>query len=820
MVLIRNPMRIRIAISWVIVASSAALHAKDASGIAFFESKIRPVLVRHCYECHSSEAGKSKGELLLDTRDAIRVGGGSGPAVVPGDPKKSLLLTAMMHTDPDLEMPPQNEKLPATVIADFRQWIEMGAPDPREAAEIAAGEAPPVSIAAGREFWAFQKPQPNRLPRTERKQWAVRDLDHFILAALEKEQLSPAPDAEPATLLRRLHFDLTGLPPTPGALSDFLKRRKTLGLEKALVSEVDSLLASDRYGERWARHWMDVARFAESSGRESNITFPHAWRYRDYAIDAFNDDIPFDRFLTEQIAGDLLPYQDDRERARLLVATGFLAFGSKGLNEMNKLQFAVDQVDEQIDTVTRAFMAQSVACARCHDHKYDPFHMQDYYAMAGIFGSTRTFYGTWIDAENNNAGELITLPKVDGQLIPNPSMSKVRLATLNKQKADLDREEKDRKAAAKEALRKGENPGDYFSLRDVLRIYWRRGGINGKLATVDEKGRALPLAMGVNDRPLIKDARLLERGELVKPKDTVRRGFPRVVDVPQIDAPPENQSGRLQLARWLTSPDHPLTARVMANRVWRHLFGEGIVRSIDNFGFTGERPSHPELLDHLALKLMNNGWSVKSLVREIVLSRSYRQESGWREAAFLKDPENRFLWRANKRRLDAECIRDAMLTVSGRLDSGRRQGSLVAGVRGQSVSLFGFNKAIPADLDGSDHRSVYLPVVRDRLPDVLDLFDFAEPSLVTGDRETTNVPLQALYLLNSEFVWKQAASLAKRLQKSATNQNTQIKRAYRLCFGRSPTKDEMSASLAFLKKANLAGLCQSLLATAEFRNLD
>ncbi|MGK0198122.1 MAG: hypothetical protein ACI91J_001393 [Yoonia sp.] len=812
-------MKSRLAILYVtsLLAVSPAAVSADTT---FFEAKIRPVLVKHCYECHSVEAGKSKGDLLLDTRAALRTGGGSGPAIVPGDPQKSLLLTAIMHTDPDLEMPPQDAKLSVTIIDDFRRWIEMGAPDPREATARAPGEPAPVSIEAGRKFWAFQKPGRGSLPQTERKHWAKRDLDHFILSALEKNQLTPSPDAQPGTLLRRLHFDLTGLPPSPQALAQFLKRRSADGLEKALATEVDTLIASDRYGERWARHWMDVARFAESSGKESNITYPHAWRYRDYAIDAFNDDVPFDRFLTEQIAGDLLPYENDQERARLLVATGFLAFGSKGLNEMNKLQFVVDQVDEQIDTVTRAFMAQSVACARCHDHKYDPFHMQDYYALAGVFGSTMTYYGTWVDSENNNAGELITLPKFDGQLIPNPSMTKVRLATLNKQKADLEREEKERKAAAEAALLKGKNPGDYFSLRDVLRIYWRRGGINGKLATVDEKGRALPLAMGTKDRPMIMDAHLLERGELIKPKGQVKRGFPRVIDVPGVAAPPEKQSGRLQLAQWLTSPDHPLTARVMAHRVWRHLFGEGIVRSMDNFGFSGERPSHPELLDHLALKLMNNGWSVKSLIREIVLSRSYRQDSTWREADFLKDPDNRLLWRANKRRLDAECIRDAMLAVSGKLDTRRRRGSLVAGVRSQSVALFGFNKQIPADLDASNHRSVYLPVVRDRLPDVLDLFDFAEPSLVTGDRETTNVPLQALYLLNSEFVSDQAAALAKRLQIRSDSQPTQIKQAYRLCFGRLPTKDEQSAAAAFLKKFSLPAVCQSLLATAEFRNLD
>ena len=789
--------------------------------LTFFEAKIRPVLVKHCYECHSSEAGKSKGGLLVDTRETTRRGGENGPAVVPGRPDDSLLLTAITRKDPDLEMPPNADKLSAGVINDFRRWIEMGAPDPRESAAAPVGEKPPVSIAEGREFWAFKKPQRVAPPNTGK--WAKRDLDHFVFAKLKENGMKPATDAKPAALLRRLHFDLVGLPPAPKDVSSFLKRVRSKGLDQALEQEVDRLLASDRYGERWARHWMDVARFAESSGKESNITYPHAWRYRDYAIDAFNDDLPFDRFITEQIAGDLLPYKNDRERARLLIATGFLAFGAKGLNEMNKLQFAVDQADEQIDTVTRAFMAQSVACARCHDHKYDPFHMQDYYALLGIFGSTLTHYGTWVDAENNNSGKLITLPEIEGQLIPNPPMSKKRLATLKAQRAALDKEEKDRKAAAMAARQRGDNPGDYFSLRDALRIYWRRGGLDGKLATVDEKGNALPLAMGVLEREQIADAHLLERGELSKPKERVKRAFPRVIELDDIQTPPKQQSGRLQLAGWLTHPDHPLTARVMANRVWRYLFGEGIVQTTDNFGFTGARPSHPELLDHLALKFVDGGWSVKSLIREIVLSRSYRMNSEWRKAAFLKDPDNRLLWRVNKRRLDAECIRDAMLSVSGQLDTSRRKGSLVATLRGQSVSLFGFNKRIPADLDGSRHRSVYLPVVRDRLPDVLDLFDFAEPSLVTGDRETTNVPLQALYLLNSDFVMQQATALSLRLQR--LEPEARIRQAYQLCFARQPTMEEMKLGLQFAQTTEDAdtgfrALFQSLLATAEFRNID
>ena len=393
----------------------------------------------------------------------------------------------------------------------------------------------------------------------------------------------------------------------------------------------------------------------------------------------------------------------------------------------------------------------------------------------------------------------------------------------------LDKEEKDRKAAAKAAIEKGEDPGAHFNIRDALRIIWRRGGIDGKLATVDDEGNALPLCMGALDRDTIVDAPLLERGEIGKPGEKIPRAFPRVIEIPGIEAPGEESSGRLEFAQWIAHPENPLTARVMVNRIWHHLLGTGIVRTTDNFGFNGERPSHPELLDHLALRFIEADWSTKAMVREIVLSRTWRQASDWQEDAFLVDPDNRLLWRASKRRLDAECIRDAMLAASGELDLSRRPGSLVAEVRSQSVSLFGFNKAIPADLDGVTYRSVYLPVVRDRLPDVLSLFDFAEPSLVTGDRDTTNVPVQALYLMNSEFVLARAEALAKRIVAEISPDEDPGLATWELCFSRSPTLEEQAVAREFFDRAKtegigeadaLAAFCQSLLATAEFRNLD
>jgi mono/diheme cytochrome c family protein len=795
-----------------------------------FESKIRPLLVQRCYKCHSASAGKSEGGLFLDSRQGIRKGGDRGPAVVPGKPDESLLLTAISHTDPDFRMPPKGERVSEDLLRDVTNWIRSGAPDPREQS---GPVRPPVDIEAGRKFWSMRRPERHEMPATGNPSWPVSDLDRFVLAKLKAAGLSPSHDAAPSTLLRRLHFDLVGLPPSPDDVRRFLKRQAEVGIEAALEAEVDALLASPHFGERWGRHWLDVARFAESSGRQANITFPYAFRYRDYVIDSVGADVPFDRFLTEQLAGDLLPYDGKAERARLLIATGFLAVGPKDLDAANPIQFLADVIDEQIDSVTRGVMASSVACARCHDHKFDPYSMQDYYALAGIFGSTKTFFGTAVSPANRVGGDPLLLPDVEGQSILHKGIPAKRVTQLKADLAALEAEEKEGRAAVLRAIAEGRSPEGIFTLRDALRIFWRSGAIEGQLEKVSETGEALPLAMGVLEREQVIDVPLLERGEIGRPGEKIRRAFPEVVPITSTP-PPKDQSGRLELARWLTHPGHPLTARVFVNRVWHHLLGAGIVKTVDNFGMTGELPSHPELLDHLAVEFVAKGWSTKKLIRQIVLSRTYRQASTFDAAAFQIDPDNRLLWRASKRRLDAEAIRDAMLVAAGDLDSTRPEGSIVARVIGdRPVSLIGLDRRVPSDLDGSRHRSVYLPVLRDRLPDVLDLFDFAEPSLVTGARETTNVPLQALYLMNSPFIHDRALSLAKRVGSKSQNAEDQVQHAFLLCFSRQPDSEELKLALGFLGQKNkttnnnseensqiLVSFCQSLLATAEFRNLD
>ena len=654
---------------------------------------------------------------------------------------------------------------------------------------------PVLALHAEEPHWSHQVPV---MPKN-----AAQGIDGFIREKLTAAGLKPAAPADERALRRRLSFDLVGLPPSDS--SDYEKL-------------VDELLKSPRFGERWGRHWLDVARYAESNGRESNLTFPHAWRFRDYVIDAVNADVPYDRFITEQIAGDLLPAKDDAERARLLIATGFLALGAKGLNEMNPAQFAADVADEQLDAVTRAVMASSIACARCHDHKTDPFSMEDYYGLVGIFKSTQTFYGNWIDSENSNHGHLIRLPELPRQSIVGKSLPEARVKQLKADLAKLNADEKEQNDyIAKAKAEKRDISGEFHKLlTNALRIIWTRGGLEGALEAVDEKGRALPLCMGVKDAKVV-DSPLYERGELAQPRDVIPRRFPKLLGIEM--SVPKNQSGRLELAKWLTSRQNPLTARVMVNRIWRHLFGAGLVRTMDDFGATGEAPSHPELLDYLAVKFMDGGWSVKKLIKEIVMSETYRQSSSGRSDS---EPDNRLLSHANKRRLDAEVIRDSMLAVSGLLETSRRQGSLVAELDGQSVSLIGFNAKLPKDLDGSHRRSIYLPVIRDHLPDVLEQFDVANPSLVTGDRDVTNVPLQALYLLNGPFVQEMAAALAKRVE-SAPNR---VKRAFELCFHREPDATEAALADHFLQKAagddskRLAAFCQALLCSAEFRFAD
>jgi hypothetical protein len=818
------------------LALSTTLFAVRDENISFFEKKIRPVLVDRCYKCHSEGAEKLKGGLFLDTREGVLRGGDTGPAIVPGNAEKSLLIAAIRWTDKDMEMPPK-EKLPQEVIANFERWIKDGAVDPREGKSVAARPPKKWNTESAKQWWSFQPIKNVPAPDVKDTGWPRDALDRFVLAGLEAHELKPVGDTDKGTLVRRLYFDLVGLPPSLRDVEAFLADTSSNATEKL----VDRLLASPQFGERWGRHWLDVARFAESGGKERNTSFPHAWRYRDYVIASFNRDVPYDRFIKEQIAGDLLPARDPAQRARQQIATGFLAIGTKPVNLRDTLQFRLDVADEQIDTVSQSTLGMTIACARCHDHKFDPITQKDYYAMAGIFASTETLYGGIITVGVNQTSPLLELPRDAGLPSAEKAMSPEQLETLRKQLDDaklaLATVEKDVRAA--------------LSKRDPV-AYARRAAARGKAQEIERKiesynsdGTSKNLAMGVREATTIADLPIYARGEIDRPGEMTPRGFVQVLSRKPagIDA---KSSGRLELSEWIASPDNPLTARVMVNRVWEHLMGKGIVSTPDNFGTTGQKPTHPELLDYLAATFIEQGWSVKKLIKKIVLSRTYQLDSTFNKEDNSVDPDNDWIWRKSKRRLDAEEIRDAMLAASGLLDLRPVLGSPVADLgEGFVAATFtelkvrggapggGIATGLPGfAINNVDTRSVYLPVLRDLVMEPMALFDFAESSTVIGKREETTVPSQALYMMNSPFVLRNAEAMAARIiaVKSATSTQC-VDLAFLWALGRHPTPAEVKAVADFGPRFVQASgqrealpfwtaLCQSLFETAEFRSLN
>ena len=790
--------------AWTAAPPSRAADAPPTpEQLAFFEKSIRPVLVKECYSCHSTNAEKVRGGLKLDTRDGVRKGGDHGPAVVPGDPDKSFLLKAIKHDEDMKPMPPKKDQLPDEVIADFRKWIALGAPDPRDApVAVAKWE---IDVEKGRQFWAFQPPKKTAPPEVKDAGWPRGDIDRFLLAEMEAKGLKPVADADPRTLIRRVTFDLIGLPPSPEDVDAFVKEYAAHP-QPALEAVVDKLLASPQFGERWGRHWLDVARYGESSGKGSNIAYPHAWRYRDYVIDAFNKDKPYDQFVREQLAGDLLTAKDDREKAEFLVATGFLAIGPKEHAERNPRQFAMDLADEQIDATSRAFLGLTVACARCHDHKFDPIPQKDYYALSGIFQSTQTCYGTIRVIQSNHPSPLIDLPRDAGATIGLEPLSAERRSSIEKDIQDL----KDQ--ASKTTGANAFIQGIFLRTRGAM--------LQSQLDLYESDGTPKPLAMGVREGRFPSDSRLYVRGELDQAGDRVSRGFPQVLTTTQPTIGKE--SGRRELADWIASKDNPLTARVMANRVWLHLMGRGLVPTPDNFGASGLPPSHPALLDSLAASFADNGWSVKKLIRTIVLSRAYQLSSQFDEKNFEADPDGVLVWRMPKRRLEAEALRDAMLALSGRLDLTPPKGSPIESGGEGNVA---FRLRFGGDPSLSDaHRTVYLPIIRDQTPEVLTLFDFPDPSLLIGERATTTIPAQSLYLMNNPFVIRQAENMAEKLLAGDGDDAAKLTRAYLLCYSRPPSEKELKKAQDFLeeygkkqsRRATWTALCQALFCSAEF----
>ncbi len=797
----RHPLNQRAAFAFLAVWTAAVVSAPDGLAaktgkvtpeeLDFFEKRIRPVLAEHCYECHSEESGKSKGELFLDTRDGIRAGGEHGAAVVPGSVDTSILIQAIRQQG-QLRMPPEKKggKLPDAVIADFEKWVASGAPDPRDAAKIAiTGPAKPEKVVdweKERQFWAFQKPKEIAPPEVRDKKWPRSPIDRFVLAKQEEKGLKPAGDADRQTLGRRIYYDLTGLPPSPEELDAFVKDRSPGAYEKL----VDKLLASSRFGEQWGRHWLDVARYGESTGMDRNLNYPYAWRYRDYVIESFNEDKPYDRFIVEQLAGDLLPAKDQRERDTLLIATGFLAIGPKGLNETRPKYLKWQFVDDQIDATARGFLGLTIGCARCHDHKFDPIPTRDYHALAGIFASTDVLYGTVGGRGNRRPTPLLGLagnadrPVLDGGgPVPNMFVNTNRdfggAARTNGLAGGAARGKGTNTTNAARAKSKGEEKKGEKS--------------SGPVERVPAHG---PYAMGVKELKPV-DSPIYFRGDLSKPKEAVPRGFPRIIALVLMPKIPEDKSGRLELAQWITDPENPLTARVVVNRAWQHLFGAGLVTTPDNLGHLGARPSHPELLDYLAVKFASGQkWSVKQLVRSLVLTRVYQLSSQGDAKAVEVDPGNVLLSHASPRRLPAEAIRDTLLSTSGQLDLAPPQGAVTADF---GDGYYGVN-IWPTDFPGDYRkRSVYLPIVRDVLPESLSLFDFPNPSLVSARREDTTSPSQALFLMNNSFVEEESLRLAQRLLGSkGKGEKEKIREAYRLVLLREPTSKEIRRARSFI----------------------
>ena len=1084
-------------LSIAILALNSAGSAQDA-GTDFFETKIRPVLVSECYKCHSAEE-KVKGELRLDWKGGWQKGGKSGTAIIPGRVGKSLLIQAIRHSDPDLQMPPK-KKLSAEQIVDFEKWVAMGAPDPRTTGDASASEKK-LNLEAARKFWAFQPARKPTLPTLKQPGWPYTDIDRLALSALEEKGIEPVHDAENLTLLRRLYFDLIGLPPTPDQMTTF-EQSAARDRGSAIATVVDELLASPHFGERWGRHWLDVVRFSESTGGGRTLLMNEAWRYRDYVVNAFNNDKPYSEFIREQIAGDLIEGGSPEQKRERLTATAFLLLGPTNYELQDKTVLEMDIVDEQMDTMGKAFMALTIGCARCHDHKFDPIRTEDYYGMAGIFKSTKavihsnvstwnkrplpmsleeeklskeqavkitalkkeidqlrkktesktsaitpisvsrlsgivvddlqaTLKGKWIrstshkgyvaqnyihdDAKEkgtkevaykvripedgkfevrlsytegtNRASKVPVLirhadgevtkyinqtkkPPIDGhfislgtfdflvgeweavvistkgttqhviadavQFLPEGTLSSKKKVVKNAGDfAGIIVDNPDAKVSGTWKKSEGvknhvgseylytNNPGSkvtypvkfaeggryevrisfahhpnrstktlvtvrhndgektfrinqkkepstdgyfqslgFFEFQagkwDAVEISAMGGDgavvadavqflpegapvvaqkkpepkkqpveadlsadkarlakMQKELKVMESKAIKRPNIIAADEAKDPGDIRIAIRGNVHNAGTKTPRRFIQALNRDPLPEIASKASGRLELANWIAGDQHPLTARVFVNRVWHHLFGKGQVSSVDNFGHMGRLPANQALLDHLAIRFSEEGWSIKKLIRGIVLSRVYQLSAEHGDSQAKVDIENRLHWRQNRRRLQAEAIRDAILFTSGKLDQKMGGTTIKPGTKTE----YGYN------FDGH-RRSIYTPVFRNTIPEIMQVFDFADPNLVMGERTTSSVPTQALFLMNNPFVRQQAEFAAKRLlEEQPANDDTRVEYAYQLILGRNPTLEEHRIILNFLKEDENPGrawthIFQGLFASLDFRYLN
>jgi hypothetical protein len=896
----------RLTAAFVLVLGT--LSGQSPEPVDFFETRVRPVFEEKCYTCHSRTAPKLMAKLDLSTVDGFSRGADGVPIVVPGEPENSRLIRAIEYQS-RIKMPPTG-KLTNQQIADITAWVKMGAVWP-EMTALPNKNSVRVEVEKGpftaeqRGYWAFQPIRDRPVPKVNHQEWPMNAVDHFLLPKLEEKGLTPAPRVDRGTLLRRATFDLTGLPPTPKEIDDFLSDSSP----NAFAKVVDRLLASPRYGEQWGRHWLDVARHADSNGTDVDIKFPYSYRYVDYVIEAFNSDLPFDQFIKEQLAGDLLPSEKPGEvNVRGIVATGFLALGPKPLAERHKKKMIYDIADEQLNATSVAFMGLTVGCARCHDHKFDPIPTRDYYSMASIFASTKSV--TKVDTEERADLYLVPLvskdvygryelhqSKIESKSIELESLISQELmayvSKLQQRLADYMmtaagfRKPQDLSGSIVETWIEYLKPSDAF--RPHLEAWWaavKRGpaaaqerarsykeefesfatqwaqetrewcqkvaealasskqppkkaaftaGKNRFFAEVllqkdspfalpqtvldsNEKVRVLraeldslkktsppapPMACAVSEGSAV-EPHVFIRGDVESPGERVPKQFLTIL-AGENQQPIQGRSGRLELAEWLASANHPLTARVIVNRIWQYHFGYGLVRTANNFGKMGDRPTHPELLDYLAKRFIAGGWSIKAMHRLLMLSSAYQMSSLGNQAHAEIDPENQLLWRFNRRRLDAEEIRDGLLAIEGSLDLA--MGAIPqngTGVENTGEATRG------TDLTPFRRRTVYIPLRRANPSTFLTLFNFGDATTPGEGRIRTTIAPQALYLMNSEFMSDRSAGLAKKLLSQQSSDEARIRAAYQLIFGRWPGLQERDSWVhyldAFRKKASYSGV--------------
>jgi Protein of unknown function (DUF1553)/Protein of unknown function (DUF1549)/Planctomycete cytochrome C len=805
-------------LTWALTSPLLADGPPPVDGIAFFETKVRPVLEARCVDCHGG--GKVKGGLDLSNREGLLKGGDSGQAVSLETPGESLLVGAINHRE--LKMPPKG-KLPQGEIDALTRWVEMGAPWPASRSTSKVGP-PPVDDRA-RSFWSFRPVVRPEVPNVARGDWVRSPIDRFVLAKLEAAGLAPAPPAARTSLLRRVTYDLTGLPPSPDEVDAFLADSSTDAYEKV----VDRLLASPRHGERWARHWLDLVRYAETDGYEFDAPKPNAWRYRDYVIESFNGDKPYDRFIKEQLAGDELQPGSDEA----LIATGYYRVGPWDSGAPDKLQATFDELDDVVGTTSQVFLGLTANCARCHDHKSDPFPTADYYRMLAFFRgvrrySPRTALRPLSALSDKDAAALSeTRKKTEAVSAQIKAIEDALLPHLEGVERDDFQSEQYRADIVEKHVPKDVSPADFR----------RYQSLNREKSTLERsRPQALCVTEGSASPP---ETTILIRGNPRSPGKPVEPGFPSVIapESPRLPTPPDDarSSGRRSiLADWIASPSNPLTARVMVNRIWQHHFGRGLVRSASDFGYKGTPPTHPELLDWLASEFVARGWSIKAMHRLIVTSNAYRMASLPDPKALAMDPENDLLWRFDLRRLEAEEVRDSILAVCGNLNVGAIGGSSIYPkiqrevLVGQSRPGSGWGRSSPAE---QARRSIYVHIKRSLTVPLLASFDAADVDASCPVRFATTQPTQALGLLNGEVINDQARIFAEDVRAKADDDPAaRVRLVLRRATQRDPSPREVERGVQFLARMQgqhgldpseaLAKFCLLALNLNEFVYLD